>query len=93
MLTIHANGETHPVVWLHGNPVPDNAAWLDLCEPDATEVKACEEVAKLKLPDCKDIVGIGLAGATAAANNPCSCRFRDSPTWMTAFPPRRCQWC
>ncbi len=62
MLTIHANGETHPVVWLHGNPVPDNAAWLDLCEPDATEVKACEEVAKLKLPDRKDIVGIGLAG-------------------------------
>ncbi len=62
MLTIHADGETHPLVWLHGNPIPDSTAWLDLCEPDPTEVKACEQVAGLKLPDRDDIVGIGLAG-------------------------------
>jgi len=62
MLTIHADGETHPLVWLHGNPIPGNAAWLDLCEPDTTEVKACEDLAKVKLPGRQDIVGIGLAG-------------------------------
>ena len=62
MLTIHADGETHPLVWLHGNPIPENVAWLDLCEPDATEVEACENIAELKLPDRQDIAGIGLAG-------------------------------
>jgi magnesium transporter len=62
MLTIHADGETHPLVWLHGNPIPGNVAWLDLCEPDATEVKVCEDLAKVKLPDRQDVAGIGLAG-------------------------------
>lgn len=67
MLTIHADGEPHPLVWLHGTPIPANAAWLDLCEPDATETRACEDALGFSLPDRADIAGIGLAGRNRSA--------------------------
>lgn len=62
MLIIHADGEAGPCTWQRGTAIPANAAWLDLCEPDADEVRACEDVVKLPLPSRREIEGIGLAG-------------------------------
>lgn len=62
MLTIHADGESQPWTWRPGTPIPADTAWLDLCDPDAAEIEACEEAVKLKLPAREDLAGIGLAG-------------------------------
>ena len=62
MLIIHSDGEAQPSTWRRGAGMPANAVWLDLCEPEEDEVRACEDVMELPLPTRKDIEGIGLAG-------------------------------
>jgi magnesium transporter len=67
MLIIHADGENQSSTWQPGSPVPAHTVWLDLCEPDSTEVEACEAIVKLKLPAREDIAGIGVAGRNRCA--------------------------
>lgn len=62
MLTIHCGGKAQATTWQSGAPIPADAVWLDLCQPDAAETKACEDAAGLRLPRREDIKGIGLAG-------------------------------
>ncbi len=62
MLTIHCDGAPHPSVWVPGTALPGNAVWLDLCEPQPSEIRACEDLLALRLPDREDIAGVGLAG-------------------------------
>lgn len=62
MLTIHCSGKAEPLAWQSGAAIPPDAVWLDLCQPDAAETRACEDAAGLQLPRREDIQGIGLAG-------------------------------
>jgi magnesium transporter len=62
MLTIHSGGKAQPLTWQSGTGIPADAVWLDLCQPDAAETKACEDAAGLRLPRREDIRGVGLAG-------------------------------
>lgn len=62
MLTIHCGGKAQPFTWQPGAAIPADAVWLDLCQPDAAETRACEDAAGLQLPRREDIQGIGLAG-------------------------------
>lgn len=62
MLTIHCSGTAEPSTWKPGAAIPADAVWLDLCQPDAAEMRACEDAAGVQLPRREDIQGIGLAG-------------------------------
>lgn len=62
MLTIHCSGKAQPSTWQSGSAIPEDAVWLDLCQPDAAETRACEDAVGLKLPRREEIKGIGLAG-------------------------------
>ena len=57
MLTIHDARQPEAVVWEPGTPVPGEAAWLDLRDPNDAEVQACERAAKVKLPAREDMTG------------------------------------
>jgi magnesium transporter len=62
MLTIHCDGKAQSTTWQAGNPIPAEAAWLDLCQPEGGETEACQDAAGVRLPKREDIRGIGLAG-------------------------------
>jgi magnesium transporter len=62
MLIIHDGGQSGPVVWKPGTPLPTKSAWLDLLDGSEAEVQACEDAAKLKLPAREDITGASLPG-------------------------------
>jgi len=62
MLTIHDARQPEPVVWKPGTPLPAKSTWLDLNDAGEAEVRACEEVAKVKLPAREDIAGVNLPG-------------------------------
>ena len=62
MLTIHAARQSEPVVWKPGTPLPQDAAWLDLCDPGNAEMQVCEQAAKVRLPVREEITGASLPG-------------------------------
>lgn len=62
MLTIHDARQPEAVVWEPGTPVPGEAAWLDLRDPNDAEVQACERAVKVKLPAREDMTGVSLPG-------------------------------
>lgn len=62
MLIIHDAGQSRPVVWKPGTPLPAKSAWFDLLDGSEAEVRACEDAAKVSLPAREDITGVSLPG-------------------------------
>lgn len=61
MLNIYRATAQASHVWKQGDPLPDDAVWLDLLNPDAVEIKTVEEFMGEHLPSRERISGIGLA--------------------------------
>lgn len=62
MLTIHRHGKRDSRHWTEGEPLPEDAEWIDLLEPSRQEREAVEALISAPLPDRQEITSLGLSG-------------------------------
>jgi magnesium transporter len=60
MLALYDPKDSKLAPWQHGQPLPADAVWFDLRDPDAEEVAAVEHATGLKLPTREQISGLGV---------------------------------
>jgi magnesium transporter len=61
MLKIHRHGNQNPLNWNDGEPLPDQAEWLDVVDPTAAERAAVGKLISTPLPKRETISGLGLS--------------------------------
>ncbi|HET6545628.1 MAG TPA: CorA family divalent cation transporter [Rhodanobacteraceae bacterium] len=61
MLSLHNAGRAQPIVHEKGAPLPGDATWYDLDEPDEDEIRRVEQATGLEVPRREQIGGLGLS--------------------------------
>ncbi|HET6432705.1 CorA family divalent cation transporter [Dyella sp.] len=63
MLRIHRPGTSQPITWQTGDPIAEDAVWLDLLDPTPAERDAVETLAGVPLAERDAISSLGLSSS------------------------------